>query len=263
MNTHNAAPTLTVAALARDEAAHLRACFESLAPLTGLPFVDTLVVLDRRADDATKQAAEEVADHVITSEFVNFSAQRNRALDNTSGEWLFFIDPDERMTPALAKEIEQSIGEDEAAAYRVPRRNIIFGYEVRHTGWSPDYQIRLMRRESCRYDEAQAVHEVPIVHGETGTLHEPLIHFNYESWGQFLSKQRSYAKHEAGALYTSGLRATPKSMLGQPLREFKRRFFDYRGYMDGTLGLSLSFAMMLYKAEAYRQLWLLQRHEGR
>lgn len=250
---------LAVVALAHNEAKHLEACFRSLQPLTSQPGVGTLIVLDSRADETTEKVARTVADRVIVSEFVNFSVQRNRALDAAQGEWVFFIDADERCTPALAQEISKALDQLEYAAFRVPRRNILFGHEVRHTGWWPDYQTRLLKRDSCRYDESREVHELPVVNGKTGTLIEPLIHYNYETWRQFIKKQWTYAKYDARALYASGRRANPRNMLGQPLREFKRRFVDYQGYKDGLLGFALSIAMGVYTAETYRQLWKGQK----
>ncbi len=250
---------LTIVALARNEARHLGPCFRSLQSLRSRPGVGTLIVLDSRVDEATEAVARTVADRVIVSEFVNFSVQRNRALDAAKGEWVFFIDADERCTPALAQEIIEALDQSEYAAFRAPRRNILFGHEVRHTGWWPDYQVRLLKRDSCRYDETREVHELPVVAGRTGTLAEPLIHYNYETWGQFVRKQWAYARYDAKALYATGRRASPRNMLGQPLRELKRRFIDYQGYKDGLLGLTLSIAMGIYTAETYRQLWRIQR----
>ncbi len=254
---------LTIAALAWREGEHLRKCFTSLQPVRGRAGAHTVIVLDSTADARTAEIAHRVADIVSTHPFQNFSSQRNYALDAVSTEWVFFIDPDERMTPALAQEILQVIGRGADAAYRVPRRNILFGKEVRHTGWSPDYQVRLLRVESCRYNETQEVHEVPIVNGSVGTLEHPLIHFNYATWRQFIAKQRSYAPLEARALYAAGHRAHLYSFVGQPLREFKRRYIEYKGYKDGLLGLALSLAMSAYRLLTTWHLSRLQSQKPR
>jgi (heptosyl)LPS beta-1,4-glucosyltransferase len=251
-------PTLTIVALAWHEADHLDACFKSLQPLVSLTHAQTLVLLDEEADDVTAEVARHVAGHVASSHFVNFSAQRNRALELVDTEWVFFIDADERCTEPLAREIANAVKRNDCSAFRLPRRNFFFGREVRHTGWWPDFQTRLLRRACVHYDESREVHEYPTVDGAICTLLNPLIHFNYESWKQFIEKQRAYAPLEARALYEAGHRARPRSFIGQPLREFKRRFFDYRGYRDGLLGLALSTAMSVYRAETYRQLRRIQ-----
>src|SRR5438067_10490625 len=97
-------PTLTIVALAWHEADHLDACFKSLQLLISLTHARTLVLLDEEADDATAEVARRVAARVASSHFVNFSAQRNRALELADTEWVFFVDADERCTEALARE---------------------------------------------------------------------------------------------------------------------------------------------------------------
>jgi hypothetical protein len=144
--------------------------------------------------------------------------QRNRALELADADWVFFIDADERCTRQLAPEISEALRSGTHAAYRVPRRNILFGREVRHTGWWPDYQVRLLRRDRCRYDESRQVHEFPSVDGSIGSLSAPLIHFNYTTWRQFAQKQLAYAALEANSLYQNGERVRPRSFIGQPLR---------------------------------------------
>ncbi len=251
-------PTLTIVALAWHEAEHLGSCFKSLQPLIGLTHATTLVLLDEEADDTTAEVARRVAGRVASSHFVNFSAQRNRALELADTEWVFFIDADERCTEDLAREIANAVRRNDCSAFRLPRRNFFFGREVRHTGWWPDFQTRLLRRVFVHYDESREVHEYPTVDGPVCTLLNPLIHFNYEDWKQFIEKQRAYAPLEARALYEAGHRARVRSFIGQPLREFKRRFIDYRGYRDGLLGLALSAAMSVYRAETFRQLRRIQ-----
>ena len=254
-------PKLTIIALAWHEADHLGPCFESVRPLVEKARAQTLIVLDDTADEATRTVAIQVAERVVEAPFVSFSAQRNLALDLAETEWVFFIDADERCTEALAADISRAIERGDCTAYRVPRRNILFGSEVRHTGWWPDYQVRLFRREKARYDESRKVHEYPEVAGETCTLLHPLIHFNYKSWRQFVQKQVAYAPLEARALFDYGARARLRSFIGQPLREFKRRYIDYEGYRDGLIGLALSCAMAFYRLQVYRELRRIQQHE--
>ena len=250
---------LTIVALAWNEADHLPRCFASLRPLIRRTGASTLVLFDPAGDEKTLEVARRLADRVEISPFVNFAAQRNRALSLAQTTWVFFIDADERMTPDLADEIAEAIEKDTYAAYRVARRNILFGREVRHTGWYPDYQARLLKREVCRYDERREVHEVPQCRGEMGTLGAPLIHFNYRTWGQFYEKQMAYAGLHARALYQAGQRARPRSLVGQPLRELKRRLVDYQGYRDGLLGVALSLAMSAYMFVVYVKLMLMQK----
>ena len=255
------APSLTIIALAWREADDLAPCFASLQPLVDRLGAGTLVVLDHDADAATVAAANRAAGRVASNRFENFASQRNFALGLASTDWVFFIDADERATHGLCDEIAQAINTKKCAAWRVPRRNIFFGGEVRHAGWWPDYQVRLFRRQGTHYDEARKVHELPAVPGEICTLLNPLIHYNYRSWRQFIEKQRAYAPLEAQALHAGGHHARLRSLLGQPAREFLRRFVLYQGWKDGLLGFALSLAMAVYKFDVYRRLRRL-RHSN-
>ncbi len=251
-NAAGQAPALTVALLARDEVQHLAACLDSVAALTTPPGGELVVLLDSRAPATLEAIARRYTPQVSRSAFVNFSAQRNRALERCQGTWVLFIDPDERMTPALAAEVRRMIAAgDEIGGAWVPRRNFMFGHEVRHAGWSPDYQLRLLRRAGARYDEDRAVHEVAAVTGTLVYLHEPLVHYNYATWAQFTAKQRAYTAHEARTQAARGIRAKPQNFVLQPLREFRRRYLTLAGWRDGPLGLLLSLAMAYYTLRLY------------
>ncbi|MEP6776484.1 MAG: glycosyltransferase family 2 protein [Chloroflexota bacterium] len=246
--------TLTIAILANNVAEHLPACFSSLSPLIAQTGARTLVLLNQDGDPATALSARSLADTVVERPFENFSRQRNYALKLAETDWLLFIDADERLTAALCNEIATVLRRDVGGGWRVPRRNFLFGHEMRHTGWWPDYQLRLMRPAVSHYDEYRPVHEYPIVTGEVYSLLNPLIHFNYANWGQFIDKQRTYAPLEAAALHGEGVRARPLSLIGQPLRELHRRLITYHGWRDGLQGIALSFAMALYRVDVYRRL---------
>src|SRR4029079_10307114 len=100
----------------------------------------------------------------------------------------------------------------------------ICGRWVRHAGWYPDAQLRLLRRGHARYDEQQLVHEIVLLDGEAGQLRESFVHYNYADLTQFRRKQGHYAALEAQALRQRGVRPRAWSILLQPLREFRRRY---------------------------------------
>ena len=129
------------------------------------------------------------------------------------------------------------------AGWWAPRHNYIVGRCIMHAGWYPDYQLRLLRRDRARYDPARKVHEVVILDGEEGYLQNVLIHYNYDTWGEFIEKQRHYLKFDARIQAEAGVRPRPWTYIMQPLREFRRRYVTLRGYRDGWHGLLLSILM--------------------
>ncbi len=169
---------------------------------------------------------------------------------------------DERVPPALAREVRARVASaGDLGGFWVPRRNIIAGEWVRHAGWWPDAQLRLLRRAGTHYDESAVVHEVATLAGPSGTLQEPLLHLNYETLAEFRAKQAKYAALEARTLWERGVRARPHSVVLQPIREFRRRTFELGGIHQGPLGIRLGLEMALASFLTYRELRQLTRHE--
>jgi len=248
--------SVTAAVLARDEAALLDGC------LTSLGWADELLILvDDRTRDCTADLARRYTDRVVVCPFVGFPHQRNHALDLAAAEWVLFVDADERVPPALAAEVRRLVTaadgsgpDDRIAGAWAPRRNVIAGQWVRWAGWSPDGQLRLLRRGAARYDESALVHEVAALDGPAATLREPLLHLNYETLAEFRAKQRRYAALEARTLHATRIPVRRRGLIGQPLRELGRRLFEQRGYRQGWLGAALAIEMARARLSTYREL---------
>ncbi len=244
---------LSAIVLTQNEERNIVDCLRSLS------WADEVLVLDSGSEDATVDLAQEMGARVETRPFDNFPCQRNAALELAGGEWLFFVDADERATEELAGEVRKAIAEEEADGFWVPRRNYIFGRWIRYAGWYPDYQLRLFRRHKGRYDESREVHELVMLDGPQGYLENPLIHYNYEDIGQFIERQNRYTEMEAAYLFRGGARAKMRNFVLQPCREFRRRYITLQGYRDGRHGLLLSLLMAYYEGVKYLKLWRLQR----
>jgi hypothetical protein len=241
-------PTLTAVVIARDEEGNIVDCLRSVG------WADRLgVLLDTRSTDRTAELARGAGAEVRVRAFDNFAAQRDAALEAFEADWVFFVDADERGTPGLQTEVRRVIRDETKVGWWVPRRNYIWGRWIRHAGWYPDYQLRLLRRGHARYDPQREVHELVILDGLEGHLQNPLIHYNYTSVGQFLRKQDYYATYEAQILMQRGIHPRPHSLVLQPLREFWRRYITLEGYKDGGHGLLLSLLMGYYTLVAYRR----------
>jgi glycosyltransferase involved in cell wall biosynthesis len=237
--------------VARNEEAHLGHCLDSLS------WTDArIVLLDSRTADGSARMSEVHGADVVSRPFQTFPIQRNAALElirsRNLGEWVIFLDADERATGSLASEVRQVISENTGGApvgYWIPRRNFIWGGLIRHGGWSPDYQLRLLRVDRARYDEKRDVHELVDLNGRPGYLREALIHYNYDTFQQFLRKQRHYARLEAQRLARQAVAPRPWTFILQPLRVFRRHFIQLNGYRDGWRGLALAVFLGCSAAE--------------
>ncbi|MFQ6001317.1 MAG: glycosyltransferase family 2 protein [Anaerolineae bacterium] len=244
---------LSAIVLTRNEERNIVDCLRTLS------WADEVLVLDSGSEDATVDLAQRMGARVETRPFDNFPRQRNAALELARGQWVFFVDADERATEELAGEVGKAIAGEEVDGFWVPRRNYIFGRWIRHAGWYPDYQLRLFRRHKGRHDESREVHELVILDGPQGYLESPLIHYNYDNISQFIERQNRYTEMEAAYLFREGTRAKVRNFVLQPCREFRRRYITLQGYKDGRHGLLLSLLMAYYEGVKYLKLWRLQR----
>jgi glycosyltransferase involved in cell wall biosynthesis len=261
---------LSIAIIAKDEQRHIGAALESVVGLAD----EVIVLLDSRTSDRTAAISREHGARVIVEPWRGFAAQRNRALDLCAGDWVLFLDADERVSPELQIEILQIVDcklqieptqstiynlQSAIVGYWIPRQNQFFGQVLRGGGWYPDHQLRLLRRGRARYDEAQRVHEFAQLDGPAGYLTQHLLHLNIERMDELWRKQTSYAIQEAQALYQAGQRARWRNFIGAPLREFQRRYLALGGYRDGAVGLVLCATLAYFELIKFAHLKGLER----
>ncbi len=245
---------LAVIILARDEEHHIQAC------ITSALWADRVVVfLDARGSDRMIDLAQNAGAQVLQHPFENFAQQRNAALAAVEADWILFIDADERSSAEQAAEIRSVLASPAHNGYYIPRHNYIFGQLTRHTGWYPDYQMRLLRRGQAHYDPTREVHELVVVEGEPGYLTVPFTHYNYTSFEQFRQKQNRYVQYDARILKEHGIQPKPHKFITQPLRQFIWRYITLQGYRDGLHGLRLSLLMSWYEFQKYVHLRRLYR----
>lgn len=245
--------TLSVVVSAYNEEAKIADCLESVRQLA-----DEIVFVDNESIDKTVAIVKKYTSKIFTRpNNLMLNVNKNFGFTKATSDWILCLDADERVTPELRTEIESGIMNYESGVdgYWIPRKNIIFGKWIEHTGWYPDHQMRLFRRNKGRFPEHH-VHEMVAVSGETAYLAQHLIHYNYDSIDQFLRKlSMIYAPNEVKELLRKGYTFDWLDALRFPLREFLNRFFAQEGYKDGFHGLMLSLLMAMYHFIVFAKLW--------
>jgi glycosyltransferase involved in cell wall biosynthesis len=230
-------------------------CLESVA------WADEIIVIDNTSSDKTAELAEKHRATVYTRENnLMLNVNKNWGFHKARNEWVLSLDADERVTPELAEEImTHSLQNDKnITGYWIPRKNIIFGKVLMHTGWYPDYQLRLFKKEYGQFDEKH-VHEMITLQGEAGYLQHAMMHYNYESLAQFLRKTMTiYAPNEASELLRKGYVFNYLDSIRMPLNEFLSRYFAREGYKDGFHGLMISLLMSMYHLIVFANIWEIQ-----
>ena len=184
MKTQN---KISVIVIARNEEKNLHDCLKTV------DWVDEIIVVDDGSEDKTVEIAKNYGARVFEKTGGSFSELRNKGAKESYGEWLLYIDADEKVTPLLREEIKskiqarsaklrlipsakrQSMLNSKFVAYAVPRKNILLGKEMKYGGWWPDYVLRLIKKDSLKAWVGE-LHEQPEVRGEIGKLENPLIH---------------------------------------------------------------------------------------
>lgn len=238
--------------ITKNAAGTLRRCLESLQ------WMDEIVVVDSGSSDDTVAIARELGAQVhVTDDWPGYGPQKNRALEHASGDWVFSIDADEWLTPEARREIQGRIGEPDACpAYAMPRRSSFCGRVMTHSGWWPDYVVRLFRRGSARFSDDLA-HERLLVDGAVGKLKEPLMHEAIVDLDQMLGKMNAYSTASALMLARRGKRATLTGAILHGWWAFMRTYFLRLGVLDGREGFMLAVANAEGSYYRYVKLMLL------
>ena len=183
---------LTVIIPCKNERHNLRACVDSVRNIAA-----EILVADSGSTDGTLALAGELGCRVIEREYLDSGNFKNWAIPQAAKEWVLIVDADERVTPELAAEIAQVLAAPERDGYRIRRRNFLFGYEVRHSGWSNDSVLRLFRRDLGRYGAGGDHADVQISTGKVGRLRHKFLHYTYWSLPQYLRKAERYTTQAA------------------------------------------------------------------
>ena len=242
--------TISAVVITFNEEERLRSCLESLA------WVDELVVVDAESSDKTVQIAREFTDRVWVRPWPGFAGQKNFAIEQATGDWIFSVDADEEVPPELRVEIGAVLeGRGESVqAYRVPRRNIFWGRWVRHGGLYPDWQLRLFRRGLGRFVD-HSVHESAQVTGTVGRLRAPLVHRSYRGVADFLARADRYSTLAAEAWIRSGRPARRSDLVFRPLGRFLGMYVARAGFLDGWRGFLLACLYAYYVLIRSAKVW--------
>ncbi len=248
-------PRLSAIVITRNEAANIGPCLDSLS------FCDERIVVDDGSTDGTAELAQAKGARVVSNPFEGFGAQKGFALSQAAGEWVLSLDADERVTPELAAQIRKAIERGDANGYELPRRSTFCGRPMRHSGWFPDYVLRLFRRDKA-YFSNDIVHERVICERPLARLKEPLVHHPVLRLEDALSRMDRYSTAGAERLAASGRKVWFLTGILRGQWAFVRTYILQLGFLDGREGFLLAVANAEGTYYRYMKAWLLGRGRG-
>lgn len=181
---------ISVLTITKNEEKNLPGMIESIAPLA-----DELVIVDDKSKDNTCRIASEKFSNTIIiknpMKSQNHGAQRNIGYKKCSGEWILWLDGDERLTPELCDEIKKSVENPKFSGFSIPRIN----YLPLDGSTTKEYHVRLFRNGYGK--NTDGIHSVTQIDGEIGTLNASLMHFPWRGVQHWLEKMVIYAQGDA------------------------------------------------------------------
>lgn len=235
-----------------NETVNIADCLDSLA------FCDERIVVDGGSKDDTVNIARQCGARVFENSWQGFGAQKNFALAQARHDWVLSIDADERVSDRLAEEIIHAADSDAADGYLIPRQSNFCGRPMRHSGWWPDYSLRLFRRSGAKFSD-KLVHERVLRDGTVNRLSEPLLHQPVWRIEDAVRRMDQYSTASAEEIVNSGRKISFITGITHGIWTFVRTYFLRRGFLDGPEGLLLAVANAEGSYYRYMKAWLATR----
>ncbi len=224
--------------------------------LASVRWADELIVVDAHSVDKTVEISRSHTRNVYVEDWKGYACAKSFALERATGDWVLWLDADERLTPELSEEIKRILAADanDDRPFEVARRAFFLGKWIKHCGWYPGYVVRLFRRNAVRFSSS-SVHEKVEHAGSARRLQHDLLHYTDENLFHYFEKFNRYTSLAAGDLLARGRRFTMYDLLVRPPFLFMRMYFLQLGFLDGMHGLILSLLSAGYVFTKYAKLW--------
>ncbi|MBI1833809.1 MAG: glycosyltransferase family 2 protein [Candidatus Andersenbacteria bacterium] len=251
--------SLTVVITAKNEEKVIARAIQSAT------FADEIIVVDDSSQDRTAEIVTAAGARIIQNEWEGYGSQKNRGLSAATSKWVFFLDADEEISPALRQEITTVLsGTTQYSVYWVRVVDIFLGRPLKHlTGNNP----RLVRKGQAQWTN-RAVHEqmelinasgdriVKLGGDNSGMIPAFLIHHSHATVSSYLEKMHGYTSLDAAQMAASGKHRSGRSIKPSKLlpctlavRQFIKLAFYRGGLRDGYAGFMWALLSGYYEWE--------------
>lgn len=253
---------LSTIIITKNEENMIADCLESIS------FSDEIIVVDNGSEDRTVDVAKRLGAKVYIHKTSDFSELRNFGLEKAKGEWVLYVDADERVTHELAQDIKNYCGAgsrfarqiSKPVAFRIKRKNFYLGNHE----WPKIEALERLFKKSALNEWRGQLHESPVIHGPIGELDGFLNHYTHKSLTEMLKKTIEWSEIEAELRFKAN---HPKMVWWRFPRVMISAFIDYyivqKGWKVGTAGLIESIYQSFSIFITYARLWELQNEKGK
>ncbi|KKT40308.1 hypothetical protein A3K29_02850 [Candidatus Collierbacteria bacterium RIFOXYB2_FULL_46_14] len=230
---------------------------EIIPAIKSSQFADEIIAVDTGSTDGTLDICRKNGVKIVHTTTDSFAKWRNDGAKAAKGDWLLYLDSDERIPVKLADEILSTIQNPSHDAYTISRYEVFLGKHLSH--WGDPRVLRFMKRSALKRWEGK-LHEQPKIDGTVGDLRQQMVHLSHKNIDEKLPNTLLWSKTEASMLFNAG---HPPMVGWRFIRimftEFWDRCIKQGLWKDGTEGWIEIIYQMFSKFVTYERLWEMQR----
>ncbi|GJL79796.1 MAG: glycosyl transferase [Nitrospinaceae bacterium] len=231
---------ISVTIITLNEERNIENCLQSLE------WADEIVVMDTFSSDRTVELCKKFTDKVFQEKWQGYGRQKNLCASRASHRWVLNIDADEVVSPECAQAIQNELHNGpQHSVYRFPRKNFFGKRWVRFGGWYPDKISRLYDKTKVSFKESQ-VHEKLEPDESSGIIAEPLLHYSYQGFEDYIDRQNRYSSLYAAEKARLDWKANWTHLYLRPPLVFLKNFLIRQGFREGFLGMFLALSAAFY-----------------
>ena len=241
---------ISVVVITKDEEKNISDCLKSVQ------WADEIIVVDSESSDRTVELAKQFTDKIFIRKWEGYVPQKKYALSLARNEWILSLDADERV-PVELKDENLNLAPGQFSGFKIRRKNFLLKKEITSCGWEKDYQLRLLKKDKAGLSD-RLVHEKFIVDGQVDTLKNPMLHYTFSSFSEYLDKINYYTSLKAQELFRKKKKVGMWTIISHTVSAFFAFFFIKRGFKDGVNGMIISLLHSVSTMMNYIKLWELQ-----
>ena len=236
--------------IARNEEKKIEECLRSV------DFCDEILLVDNGSTDKTVEIAKKHNAKIVVHVAESFADIRNYGLKKANGDWVLYVDADERVTKSLQSEILEAINtQSDISGYKIKRKNFYY----HSVEWPKIEQLERLFKKSAIDEWYGDLHETPRVKGELGVLNNYLLHYTHDDLSSMIEKTNKWSEIEAQLRFKANHPQMawwrfPRVML----TAFLDSYVEQGGWKVGAAGLIEGIFQAYSMFVTYAKLWELQ-----
>ena len=222
-----------------------------------ISWANEIVIVDSDSTDKTVEIARRYTDRIFNREFLGYKDKHEFADAQTTGDWIFWIDADERVTDKLREAIENLKNQDEKTlpdGFRIARKTWYMNRWIKYSGWYPDYQMRFYRKSASFWDGV-APHETARVKGKVEILNGEFLHYTKRNLSEHHKVLDSYTTLAAEYKFKKGEKVGGLGIFFSAISAFFRTYILKQGFRDGVPGLIIALFTAYSVFLKYAKVW--------